>query len=146
MYNVLIMFFILFQHRADSFWINWSIQRQQSTPVWNKKNMGCLTPLSRRQGACSMVNMCPYSGIASQGELGNLEHLDATRQHGNRATKRDQAELGRRRWEPGGRLLTCRPQQIQGTMAWATAKYCWGHPCRKSRVWGSGLPVNLGLT
>ena len=66
MYNVLIMFFILFQHRADSFWINWSIQRQQSTPVWYKKKVGCLTPLIRRQGACSMVNMCPYSGIASQ--------------------------------------------------------------------------------
>ena len=55
--------------------------------------------------------------FALMGELGNLAHFDATGQHGNKATQRDQVELGRRRQEPAGRLPTHCPRQIQGTMA-----------------------------
>ena len=58
-----------------------------------------------------------WQACALMGELGNLAHLDATGQHSNRATERDRAELGQRRQEPGGWLLTRRPWQIWGTMA-----------------------------
>ena len=55
--------------------------------------------------------------FALMGELGNLAHFDATGQHGNKATQRDQAELGWRHQEPGGQLPTHCPRQIRGTMA-----------------------------
>ena len=49
------------------------------------------------------------------GELGNLAHLDATRQHSNSATYRDQAELGQRRQEPAPDQLSSANTRYYGS-------------------------------